>query len=117
MDFRPLKPVEYEAGLKLIRDKAPWCELPNPETLIGAFKGDKLEAVVGLRPVWWVEPAAGENLRDLRDLIIWLDGKLSTTNEYIFFSKSDGKLGDFAQKQWPEAIEGFEGKLFVRRRK
>lgn len=117
MNIRKLKPEEYEAGLSLIKEKAPWCEVPPPETLFGLFRGDKLEVVAGLRQVPWLEPIAGENLQSLKEMVIWLDGALSYLPEYICFCKSESSMDALIKREWKECVEGFAGTLWVRRRK
>ena len=115
-DIRPLKPEEYEAAHKLATDKTPWGSKMKG-VLFGKFEKDALRAVVSVRLCVTIEAAIGENLKDVRETMVWVDGQLqgAGVNEYFSFTPRKEML-DWIQREFGEAVEGFDGKLIVRRR-
>ena len=115
-DIRPLKPEEYEAAHKMAEAKTPWGSKMKG-VFFGKFDKDALKAVVSVRMTVTIEGAIGESLKDVRDTRLWVDGQLQGAgiNEYFSFTPRKEML-DWIQREFGESVEGFDGKLIVRRR-
>lgn len=114
MDIRPLKPKDYQAAQELIRSKASWMAMPPMESLFGKFSDGKLVGVIGIQRPVVVECLVAENGRDARDLTLWLDGVL-TGSPYFFFIREPAFQAT-VEEHYKDNIEGWEGKVYVRRR-
>lgn len=116
MDIRPLKPEDYEAALILIKQHTPWMTSPPPESLIGKFIDNKLVGVIGIQRPVVVECLVVESVKDIMDLITWVDGMLSSMKYYFFVPDINPKFQETLSKHYSENLESFPGRLYARKR-
>ena len=98
----------------MISKRAPWMEIPPMESLFGKFEGGRLVGLIGAQRPVVVECLIADSGKDMRDLVLWLDGKLNPF-PYFFFIK-DPKFQGLVDSHYADNLEGFEGKLYWRRR-
>ena len=113
MDIRWLKPEEYENAYALIKERADWMEKPTG-MLAGQFENGELVGIIGVDRPLVIEPLVMRNGHNAKALITWLDGKLDP-NRYFCFIR-DERFQKHVEAEYADNVEGWEGKLFVRRR-
>ena len=116
MDIRPLKPEDYGNALELLKKHAPDIEVPPTGSLFGKFEGGKLVAIIGVQRPTVIECLVSDGDGHAGDLIKWLDGALINEREWYFFTANE-RFQRYAERHYGDCIEGFNGKLYVRRRK
>lgn len=83
-------------------------------SLYGKFKDGKLVGVIGIQRPIVVECLVADSGADARDLTLWLDGLLAGAR-YFFFIK-EPSFQETVEKHYADNIQGWEGKLYVRKR-
>lgn len=113
MEIRWLKPEEYEAAFKLVSERAGWMEKPD-SLLLGQFDGEELVGIIGVtRPVV-IEPLVMKDGYSAKSLILALDQRLDPSPYFCFVK--DARFQKYIDSQYEDNVEGWEGKLYVRRR-
>jgi hypothetical protein len=116
MDIRPLKLEDQDAALELLQKRAPGLSVPPMGSLFGKFERGVLVGIVGVQRPAVVECLVTDGGGHAGDLIKWLDGALINERQWYFFTANEG-FQQHVERKYGDSIEGFTGKLYVRRRK
>lgn len=116
MDIRKLKPEEYQAAEKMIREELPDVMMPKMEHSFGKFRDGELKAVIGVHRLLFMDPVVAED-GEVSQLLTWMDGKLDPENYYFFVSEKSERFEKLIERQYGDVVEGFCGKLYRRVRK
>ncbi len=115
MDIRKLKQTDMPAAMALMDKRCPWGAKPHLTTLYGKFMGKELKAIISLQNIIMMESLVAESSIDARDLMMWIDGALSSIPAYLFhIDARTPNVQRLVERRLP--VERLGGEIYIRAR-